>query len=250
MAATATLVLLISGAAYLHARDSAAAQAGEPALTAGAAVPSTTPVRAESASPTTTSTPTPTPTPTPTVVQHGSGTFATVALPALANGAAPSGARVIRIGFQIEGGLGVDPASVAGRIAAALVDKRGWERRDRVRFQFVTAAQLARGEVDITVRLSSPDTTDKLCRPLSTNGYTSCFANHRAVLNVARWLTGVPFYKGHLDLYRTYMVNHEVGHGLGHGHVGCPATGAKAPTMLQQTLRLDGCVINPYPMVA
>ena len=98
--------------------------------------------------------------------------------------------------------------------------------------------------------LASPDTTDRLCRPLQTNGATSCFNNHKAVLNVRRWLDGVPYYTGHLDLYRTYMVNHEVGHGLGHGHQYCPKKGAPAPTMQQQTLGMQGCAINPWPMVA
>ncbi len=252
LAGATAVALLTTGAVYLHAHDD-----GEPSdlVSARASLPSADPVPAES-SPTTTATatptatPTPTPSPTPTVRVHGPGTFTTVPLPAAAHPGAPAGARVVRIGFQIEDGLGIDPAPVARKIARTLSDKRGWERQDGIRFRFVTAAQLKRGEVDITIRLASPDTTDRLCAPLSTNGIVSCFNNHRAVLNTRRWLDGVTYYKGHLDLYRTYMVNHEVGHGLGHGHEHCPAPGAKAPTMQQQTLRMEGCVINPYPTVA
>ncbi len=66
------------------------------------------------------------------------------------------------------------------------------------------------------------------------------------VLNSDRWLLKTPTYDD-LDEYRAYMVNHEVGHFLGHDHVGCPGEGETAPVMLQQSMALDGCIANGWP---
>jgi hypothetical protein len=80
--------------------------------------------------------------------------------------------------------------------------------------------------------------------------YTSCRGSGRVIINLERWRLSVPHFvsaKVPLGLYRTYVVNHEVGHELGHGHERCPRTGRAAPVMMQQTLFLRGCVANPWP---
>ena len=94
----------------------------------------------------------------------------------------------------------------------------------------------------------------------------SCFNGwmDRVMINDARWTRGAMSYNGDLDAYRSYAVNHEVGHALGNRHQPCPASGAPAPIMMQQswstsnddlavldpqTIPPDGnvCVANPYP---
>ncbi len=190
-----------------------------------------------------TATPDPAATPVPVA---GTGRVDGVALPAVA---APTVAprRTVRVGLQVERGAGVDAAEVAGVVSATLGDARGWQTTDKVRFRGVSPEAMAAGDVDITIVLASPALTDRLCAPLRTRGKVSCFNLRKVVLNTRRWTEGVPGYGTDLASYRQYMVNHEVGHGLYHGHVECPRAGAIAPIMLQQSKGLDGCRPNPWP---
>lgn len=66
------------------------------------------------------------------------------------------------------------------------------------------------------------------------------------VLNSDRWLHATPTFED-IDEYRAYLVNHEVGHFLGHGHAVCPGQGQPAPVMLQQSMDLGGCHPNAWP---
>ena len=43
------------------------------------------------------------------------------------------------------------------------------------------------------------------------------------------------------------VVNHETGHWLGHGHLGCPGPGP-APVMMQQSKGRGACSFNPWPL--
>lgn len=172
----------------------------------------------------------------------------TPSTPRSAPAATSAGVRVVRYTVEIEGGLTVDATQLATTVATVLTDPRGWQKKDGVRFVNVSPAEAARGAaVDVRVTLASPDTTDRLCAPLDTRGEVSCHVGGRAVLNLKRWQLGVEDYGSDLTAYRTYLVNHEVGHALGHGHVACPGPRQDAPVMMQQTYGLDGCVAWPWP---
>ncbi|WP_250006399.1 DUF3152 domain-containing protein [Actinoplanes sp. M2I2] len=153
------------------------------------------------------------------------------------------GGTLLRYRVAVEQGItGVSPEGFAAAADAALADPRGWIRGHRWRFRRAGPGQ----PHDFTLYLATPVTRDRLCDDVP-EGYTSCRNGDRVVLNVARWAGGVPFYRGKLTTYRQYMVNHEVGHRLGHGHERCPGPGEPAPVMQQQTLGLHGCTVNPWP---
>lgn len=159
--------------------------------------------------------------------------------------ASTTSGRVVRYAVEIEAGLPVPGEPFSRAVHAVLGDPRGWQAVEGVRLVQVRD----RAEADLTVTLASPSRTDALCRPLDTGGRVSCWNSERAVLNARRWASGASTYGSDLAGYRRYLISHEVGHGLGRQHVGCPRPGAPAPVMVQQTKSLDGCAPNPYPGV-
>jgi hypothetical protein len=221
-----------------------AASSAAPPTTAAPAptTPAATPSRSAtpSATPSRSATPKPTPKATPTQRSYaGSGALAVVPGSSAVHGSGP----LRRFTVEVEKGLPGAPADFAKAVEDVLFDERSWGGGGRLSFQRVSS-----GPVAFRVVLASPGTTDRLCRPLDTGGIFSCYMNGRAVLNAWRWYEGATAYAGDLASYRIYMVNHEVGHALGHGHrYVCGARGL-APVMIQQTKGLRGCGRNPWPL--
>ncbi|MGH2758665.1 MAG: DUF3152 domain-containing protein [Actinomycetota bacterium] len=142
---------------------------------------------------------------------------------------------------EVEDGTGIGPAELARAVESVLWDRRSWGGSGRVAFRRVASGGSLR------VILATPATTRSLCRPLDTGRTLSCYQHGRAVLNLHRWENGSEYFPDLPD-YRAYMINHEVGHALGHDHVGCPGPGRPAPVMLQQTKGLAGCTANGWPL--
>jgi hypothetical protein len=159
-------------------------------------------------------------------------------------GAAAGSGRLLRYTVEVEAATGLDPDAVAAEVDAALGDPRSWARVRRL--ERVDDVSLA----DARVVVATPGTVDALCARvgLNTAGVFSCWTGTVAALNSWRWEVGAPWFED-ITSYRTYLVNHEVGHALGHGHRRCSEPGAPAPVMMQQSKGLDGCVANgwPYP---
>ncbi|MEV8503813.1 DUF3152 domain-containing protein [Actinoplanes sp. NPDC051475] len=177
--------------------------------------------------------------PVVTYPEAGDGKFAA----ATAERASDAPGTMLRYRVLVEKDItGISPGTFAGTVQATLADPRGWTAGGERSFRRVEGRQ----PYDFTIYLVTPGTRDDLCQDVP-DGYTSCRNGDKVVLNVARWVKGVPGYGAPLSVYRQYMVNHEVGHRLGNGHERCPGQGRPAPIMQQQTLGLHGCKANPWP---
>ncbi|GAA2619922.1 DUF3152 domain-containing protein [Paractinoplanes durhamensis] len=183
------------------------------------------------------------------VPSHGSGTFAyaTTRGPVLG-----TQGKLRRFHVAVEQGSNEDLTAFASSVVSTLGNPQSWIGGGQVRLQMVPGAEKA----DFTVYLATRDTAGKMCLNGGTNiringvPYTSCRTTGKAIINLDRWrLSAKPYLYAKVPLatYRQYVVNHEVGHELGHRHEGCPKAGGPAPVMVQQTLTTRGCVPYAWP---
>jgi hypothetical protein len=126
----------------------------------------------------------------------------------------PRGRRgtVVRYVVEVERGLPFRGRDFAAAVHRTLNDPRGWGSGGRLRF-----ARTDHGPAPLRVSLTSPALASRRCLPLDTGGQLSCWHGPRAIINALRWGTGAASYGKDLASYREYVINHEVGHGLGGG---------------------------------
>jgi hypothetical protein len=124
---------------------------------------------------------------------------------------------------------------------AILTDRRGWGRAG---FTFRVDETSA-----LTVVLAEPPRVDELCLPLETRGAASCQNGAVVALNAELWRNASDDWDATVDDYRTYLVNHEVGHllGLRHPRTRCPADAPRSAVMEPQTGGLV-CAGNGWPL--
>ncbi|MFC9706490.1 DUF3152 domain-containing protein [Streptomyces sp. NPDC056943] len=165
---------------------------------------------------------------------------------------APGKGRLVRYRIDVEKGIGLDPALFASAVHKTLNDERSWAGQGEMTFERISS-----GEPQFVITLASPGTTGKWCDKSgldTTVDNVSCdsASTERVMINAFRWAQGSEtFGPKAMYAYRQMLINHEVGHRLGHGHVSCDTPGALAPVMQQQTksLKVDGIACRPNPWV-
>ncbi|KIF68098.1 hypothetical protein HY68_04675 [Streptomyces sp. AcH 505] len=165
---------------------------------------------------------------------------------------APGKGEKFRYRVDIENGLGLDGALFADAVQKTLNDDRSWAHDGAKTFE-----RISTGRPDFVITLASPGTTAVWCAKSgldTTEDNVSCdsASTDRVMINAFRWAQGSKtFGAAAMYPYRQMLINHEVGHRLGHSHVTCRTPGALAPVMQQQTksLDIDGIKCRPNPWV-
>ncbi|MEU6192576.1 DUF3152 domain-containing protein [Streptomyces sp. NPDC047061] len=178
--------------------------------------------------------------PTPEIPAKGPGTFVT----ATGGSTRVGSGTLLRYRVDVENGIDLSAADVARQVERILADRRGWTADGRSAFERVSS-----GPTDFVVRVATPGTVDRICGQygLDTGGEVNCNVADQVMVNLRRWLLATPVYARRVKDYRALIINHEVGHFLGHGHVGCPGAGRPAPVMMQQIKGMHGCLPNVWP---
>lgn len=141
---------------------------------------------------------------------------------------------------------GVDTSvlpELRAKLASVYSDSRGWSLGGVNTFTEVTSG------CGMIVWLTAADqmpSFGSIC-----DSTWSCTVYPNVILNFDRWRFASPAWNGgggSLDDYRTMVINHETGHWLGFGHRFCQGAGQQAPVMQQQSINLQGCAANPWPL--
>ncbi|WP_338059104.1 DUF3152 domain-containing protein [Streptomyces olivoreticuli] len=185
---------------------------------------------------------TPEPKATPTTIpSSGTGVFTRAKGQGSGKG---GGEQLLRYQVEVENGIGITPGDAASEVDDILGHERGWTAEGKWKFRRTPG-----DEFDFIVRVATPETADSICGEygLDTGGEVNCRVGKSVVVNLKRWLLATETYKDDIPAYRALIINHEVGHFLGYGHVGCPGKGKPAPAMMQQIKGLEGCAPNVWP---
>lgn len=157
----------------------------------------------------------------------------------------PAGPVVVDYNVSSRGAITASVDEFAAVVSATLNDSRGWTRLG-VQFRQVESGG------QFTIYLSEASQMTSFSATGCDSTY-SCRVGKSVIINQDRWVGGSQSWNdagGDLASYRNMVINHEVGHWLGHGHRSCGGEGQSAPVMQQQSISLQGCQMNPWPLSA
>jgi hypothetical protein len=143
-----------------------------------------------------------------------------------------------------KGVIGANMTEFREMANATLNDARGWSRMG-VSFREVPSGGM------FTLILSEATLVPSFSTGCSAE--YSCRVGKNIIINQDRWMGASASWNstgGTLRDYRHMVINHETGHWLGHGHEVCGGAGKPAPVMLQQSIDLQGCRFNPWPLAS
>lgn len=150
--------------------------------------------------------------------------------------------KVITYDVAIKGNTKGTLESFKKVVADTFKDERGWKRAG-VEFKYVE------NNGRLHMILAEPGIIGALG---GCSSQLSCTVKPAVYINDDRYMGASESYRAlgiSVENYRTMVINHEVGHWLGHDHiVACETSTGLAPIMLQQSTGLRGCRPNYWPL--
>ena len=146
--------------------------------------------------------------------------------------------------ISYRGEIQADKTEFANLVRETLGSPYGWARAGVI-FSEVNSG----GRLHIV--LASGDQV-KAAAPGGCSDTLSCTVKPYVLINDTRWRLATDSYNNaglSLKKYRQMVINHEVGHFLGHNHLTNCVNGV-APVMLQQSTGLRGCTANEWPLAS
>ena len=150
--------------------------------------------------------------------------------------------RTVTYSVTTRGTLAADVTEFRLKANATLNDSRGWARFGVVFTEVASGGNF----VLVLSEASQLPSFSSGCSP-----QYSCRVGQYVIINQDRWLSATPSWNnagGSIGDYRNMVVNHETGHWLGHNHQSCGGAGQVAPVMQQQSIDLQGCTFNAWPL--
>lgn len=191
----------------------------------------------------------------------------------------PDGSGTVRwVKVEIEDGLPLTPDALAVYVMSVLNDERGWGSDGRVTFARTD------GAAQLRIVFASPVTAEHLCprpheaaagaieppnliydpspTPVPSPGASptvspdpspapplepSCATQGMIVINAYRWADGVRSFGDDRISARAYLLNHYLGHALGHPDEICTTEGERASVMVDHEYDVSPCLPWPWP---
>jgi hypothetical protein len=155
--------------------------------------------------------------------------------------AAAAAEPVVTVTYTVEarGAVQTDLETFRWTARSTLEDRRGWSLDGTIEFREVPVGG------DFRLVLATPGevaAAHEVCEPA-----WSCRVEDDVLINEERWVRGSLAYPRPLADYRSYVVNHEVGHWLGLSHEDCTGE-LSAPVMAQQSKGLGTCKATVWPL--
>lgn len=152
-------------------------------------------------------------------------------------------ARSVTYSVETRGNITADFSEFKKQTNDTLNDTRGWSRLG------VVFKEVSDGG-DFTLVLSEASQVPSFS-PNGCDSTYSCNVGRFVIINQDRWLGATESWNnggGSIRDYRHMVLNHETGHWLGQGHTNCGGPGQPAAVMQQQSMDLQGCRFNPWPL--